>query len=374
MQKSKILLFAILLLLSSCISQFIPQTAEDKQILVVEGLITNQYEGNTIKLSRSLPLGGISSAKPLSGCNVTVSDNTGRVEEFYEHTAGTYTPSPDFIGEVGKTYILHIKSNSVTGSINYESLPVEMKPVPEVDSVFYEKETISPSSNTSAGEQGCQVYLNTHDPGNSCKFYRWEFSETWEFILPYAVPNKVCWISSSSDVINIKNTSVLAENRINRYPLTFISNKSDRVKVKYSILVKQYSMTEDEFTYWDKLQNLSQQVGGLYDIIPSAVPSNVFSKVDPAEKVLGYFSVSATSSKRIFIKDHFAGLIDLYKDCPQDTLDYSAPIPNLNNTVWVIVDHPIPPPSYRVITYTRGCADCTARGTSTPPDFWSEGN
>jgi hypothetical protein len=215
--------------------------------------------------------------------------------------------------------------------------------------------------------------VNTHDPLNQCKFYRWEFDETWEFILPYAVPNKICWVSDNSDVINIKSTSVLAEDKITRFPLNFISNENDKLRVKYSILVKQYSLNEDEYLYWEKLQNISQQVGGLYDIIPSSISSNVYSPDDPTEKVLGYFSVSASTTKRLFIKDNFSGLIDLYKDCAQDTVFNGRPIANLNSTVWVIIDHPMPPPSYKIITYSKGCADCTARGTKIKPDFWIDG-
>ena len=51
----QILLLSILLFLSSCITQFIPHTTEDKQLLVVEGLITDQPGVNTIKLSSTVP-------------------------------------------------------------------------------------------------------------------------------------------------------------------------------------------------------------------------------------------------------------------------------------------------------------------------------
>lgn len=109
-------------------------------------------------------------------------------------------------------------------------------------------------------------------------------------------------------------------------------------------------------------------------MIPSGVPSNVYSVDDPNEKVMGYFSVSANSSKRIFIKDNFSGLFTPYTDnaCIGDTIFGNWPIPNLNTYVWIIIEHTVPPPPYNVITYSRGCADCTVRGTNTPPDFWNE--
>jgi len=71
----RITLMSFLLLVNSCITPFIPKTNEDKKILVVEGLITDQRDTNIIKLSRSLPLGTGSSSIPVQGCLVTISDD-----------------------------------------------------------------------------------------------------------------------------------------------------------------------------------------------------------------------------------------------------------------------------------------------------------
>jgi hypothetical protein len=369
----QIVVVLILLLINSCIIQFIPETNEDKELLVVEGLITDQPGVNTVLLSKSLPLGRKIVAKPLKGCIVKISDDLGQIYSFRETVAGTYVTDPTkFQGVVGRKYVLHINTNTSYNNLNYESFPMEMKPVPPIDSLYYEKKTIIETDVYSQKTEGCQIYLNTHDPGNSCKFYRWEFGETWEFRLPYSVPNRICWLSGNSDRINVKNTTVLSQARINRYPLSFISNATDRLKVKYSMLVNQYSLNEDEYIYWEKLQNITEQVGGLYDITPAAIPSNVYCLEDPNEKVLGYFSVSATKSKRLFIKDYFAGIVDLYKECPSDTIFGMGPIIGLNTSVWVIVDNLGETPPNRVITYTKGCADCTVRGTNKEPVFWKD--
>ncbi len=377
-----LLVFSLLFLPVSCITQFIPHTGEDKHLLVVEGLITDQPEPYTIKLSWSLPLGSDVGVSPVSGCVVTISDNLSNTYNLRETDPGKYVSDPsEFQGSIGRFYTLHINANNSGSMTNsegnhiYESAPVEMKEVPPIDSVFFEKVAIEQSSSSSAGIDGCEIYINTHDPSNQCKFYRWEFDETWKFEIPYSVPNKICWVSDDSKIINIKNTSVFAEDRVERYPLYFISNGSDRLKVRYSILVHQYSINEDEYNYWDKLQTLSEQVGGLYDVIPSAVSSNVFNSVDPAERVQGYFSVSAATSKRIFISTHFAGQADPYSAdrCIADTLFPGDPIPSsIGINAWIIISNFMPP--YQVYTYSKGCYDCTVRGTNIKPDFWIENN
>jgi hypothetical protein len=370
---SYIVLSLFLLIVGGCITEFVPHTDEDPDLLVVEGLITDQPEAYTVRLSRSMPLGKAATIKPLKGCTISITDDLGNTYHLSESsTAGTYlTDKATFRGVVGRKYTLHINTNNSTSTRHtYESMPMELRAVPAIDSLYYEKVIIQEKTEDTAPEDGCQVYLNTHDSQEKCKFYRWDYVETWKFQLPYFVPNQTCWISSNSNEINIKNTSVLSVDKVTRYPLKFISNETDRLDVRYSILVNQYSLNEDEFTYWEKLQNISEDIGGLYDIIPSTIPGNMLCVEDPAEQVLGYFSVSARTSKRIYIDENFRGLVNLYRECPADTVAYGAPLEGLNVYVWVIVENQ--EEGWEVTTYTKGCADCTVRGTTTKPDFWTD--
>jgi hypothetical protein len=268
-------LILYLLTINSCIVQFLPETTEDQDILVVEGLITDQPGQQSVKISTSMPLGTRSTAKPLTGCNVTLSDDLGNSFSMNENNEGTYSTGSSFQASVGRYYTLHIHTNATHHNLNYKSAPVLMKPVPPIDSVYYERVVLSQATDGYPSGEGCKVYLNSHDPKNACRFYRWEFTETWEFRLPYIVSNKTCWISNNSDNINIKTTSSLSEDKIERQPVNFITNGSDRLKILYSILINQYSLNEDEYAYWEKLENTTEQVGTLYDIIPASIPSNI---------------------------------------------------------------------------------------------------
>ena len=64
---------------------------------------------------------------------------------------------------------------------------------------------------------------------------------------------------------------------------------------------------------------------------------------------------------------------DLYSDCENASVSYFDSIPGLNHGVWVIIDEPQPYPGFRILTFTKGCADCTVRGTNIQPDYWYEG-
>lgn len=354
-----ILTLVTLLLLNGCIVQFIPDINEEQSFLVIEGMVTNLNQRYTVKMSRSVAVGAREKPLPVTNSFVSVTDDENNRYLLSEKKPGIYqTDSLTFRGVIGRKYTLHIQSLG----LNYESTPMEMKPVPPIDSVYFEKETRE-SQNSFLPVNGCQIYLNTFDQTNSCKYYRWEYVETWKFVLPYPVVNNTCWISSNSSNIYIKNTSVLREDRVTKYPLQFVSDETDRLLERYSLLVNQYSVSEEEYTYWEKLQKVSESVGGLYDVTPMTIQSNIECIEDPNEKVLGYFSVSAVSSKRIYIDGFRGNFIDFYSECPVDTLPASANI----SDIWILNRLP-----ELVITNKLGCADCTVRGTKVKPDFWIE--
>ncbi len=370
----RILLPIILISAGSCISQFVPVTDEAKSFLVVEGLLTNQNIAYKVKISRSSSIGSTKPGPVVSNCVVYVTDDQNNKYTFKEKPAGTYkSDSLLFRGVVGRKYILHITS----GVRSYETFPIEMKPVPPIDSLFA---NIVYKDSYAIGEPvpGYQVYINTHDPANKCNFFRWDFTETWEFRLPYTyetIKNRICWKTALAKNIYIKNTTSLKEARVAKFPLNFITTETDRLTIKYSILINQYSINQDEFEYWEKLQRLTEASGGLYDVVPMSVGSNIHCLNNPEEKVLGFFSVSSVTVKRLFIRNTLTGFPDFYAGCPVDTVNIRTPIEGLNQSVFILDRFSAEPPStaeYFVLTDKKACVDCTVSGTSKRPQFWDE--
>jgi hypothetical protein len=358
-----------LLLIAGCTVQFFPDIDLNQEQLVVEGLITDQNRINRVKLSRSRPVGMPLVRKTVKGAVVTITDENGVVTTMTESPTGTYsTDSLKFRGRVGGLYSLNIKINNAT----YETDFIEMKPVPQVNSLYYEKVVITDSKDERLAEEGCRIYLDSFDPSGKCLFFRWDYTETWEYHIPYPVTNRVCWIFNRSNEILIKNTSIYNQARVSKYPLLFITNKNDKLKVKYSILVNQYSLNEAEYDFWEKVKNISQNTGSLYDITPMAIQSNIRCITHPEENVNGYFSVSAVTQKRLFVREKFLGMPHFYSYCATDTIYGRLPEEGLNTKYWVIEDYQNEVPSWWVITEYRECADCTTEGTKEKPPFWDE--
>ena len=73
-------LFLSLLLMNTCVTEFVPDIEEDEQLLVVQGLLTDQPVRDTIYLSRSLPMGLKKDAKPLARHIVRITDELGNTQ------------------------------------------------------------------------------------------------------------------------------------------------------------------------------------------------------------------------------------------------------------------------------------------------------
>jgi hypothetical protein len=378
MKKETFILYILLSALSSCVVQFIPEIDENRDFMVVDASVTNQNSTYKIKITRVSRFGLENSISPVIGCAVSVTDDLGNTSIFREQQYGLYiSDSLTFRGETGRKYVLNINDD---GNI-YESDQMELKPVPEIDSLYAVLE-YNNSYTLGSPVPGFQIYLNTSDPADECKYYRWIYEETWEFHIPFDYPaiiNRVCWKYAFSNKLYLKNVAALNENRISAFPLNFITTETDRLKVKYSILVKQYSLNEDEYIYWEKIQKTTQDVGGLYDMVPMSIKGNIHCLNKPDEIILGYFSVASVASKRIFISNTILESSNFYSDCPEDIVPVTTSISGLNKYVWILYilyerlnDNPPPPTmDYYVLTTKNNCVDCTLDGSKTMPPYWN---
>ena len=106
------ILLILIFLAGNCITPFLPETEEEKDMLVVKGMITDQYVIDSVKLTRSVPLDKKNLERPYTGCTVTVEDDLGNVFTLTESEPGLYITDPEeFHGVVGRKYKLTIRNN-----------------------------------------------------------------------------------------------------------------------------------------------------------------------------------------------------------------------------------------------------------------------
>lgn len=300
MSRSNLIIGSVFIFLTSCVESFYPDIKRYEDLLVVSGILTNQPGECIVNLTRSFKY------DELKGQNVTMAkvsiiDQLGNEESLIETNPGEYRPSfAEFKGIAGQKYQLKIET--LQGEVFKSSWEELLAPV-NIDSLYYVFETPKGvDANNDIDNIGCQFYLNNHSEKDS--YYKWEYQETWEYWIPYGYyknGNNICWMSTNSTEIMVKSTEDIEPNRIIGFPVKFISTSTNRLSVRYSILVKQYSLNKANYAYYLQTQSINSSMGGLYDSPPSQLIGNIYNITYPEKPVLGFFQVSGVSEKRIFI-------------------------------------------------------------------------
>ena len=160
------------------------------------------------------------------------------------------------------------------------------------------------------------IYVATHDPTGNTRYYLWDFVETYQhnafYYARYKVVNSTiverpageqnyyCWSIINSTNIFLGSTKKFSEDRIN-FPIMFIPKGSIKVSIKYTLFVRQQALTEESFLYWQQLQKTTENIGGLFDPLPSRVVGNVHNVADSTEPVMGYITGGSITSQRFWI-------------------------------------------------------------------------
>jgi len=374
--------FLLLLLLTNCVEPFPLTSIDYDDLLVVEGLITDESKQHIVTLSRTSKLNDLIFI-PEQGAEVKLQVNKGFFIPLTETSPGVYQTS-QYAGSIGATYRLLLKTHD---NKEYTSKEVLLKPTPPIGKVYAKYPVIN------SGEKGVQIYLDTEDPANQTHFYRWTYEETYEIKTPYpskfvwlggnnityrvqAVDN--CWASDTSSNVIISTTKGLVNDRVTALPVRFISSTAPELVIKYSLLVKQYALTEEAYLFWKQMKNVNETQGSLFDIQPGEVSGNVFS-ISGNEKVLGYFDAASASLNRSFFvpKDFEASGYtppQILQSC-LETDPVEIPIEKLGATMEVyqkslaIYDALGAGPS-SVLLLRISCCDCTSKGTTVRPTFW----
>ncbi|MGA1978646.1 MAG: DUF4249 domain-containing protein [Bacteroidales bacterium] len=393
-------------LLNTCIDPYTPSLAKYKSALVVEGLVTDENAPYEVILSRTFQ--STDSVIPkVTDAVVYISDEEGNMTNLSNSGNGIYkTDSTQFIGVPGKTYNLHIQTSDGN---KYESEPCQMTPVAGIDSIYFAREE---QINSTQGKTltGIEIYLNTDEESAGSGYFRWTYDETWKFSLPSPklynyidstdiVPltnvKEFCWKSNESGEILVGSILPGQPHALEKEPVLFIqSDLSDRLTVRYSLIVKQLSVSQKEFDFWNNLQQVNESGGSIFDTQPYSVISNIYNVDNPGETVLGYFSVSAVQQKRIYINPvnlNGMNLPQYQYDCTEFIVspdDYNVNlVPGEPRWTWHRVYNlfmsaggmtfvePIYDANgdlYKLVFVKNECSDCSLSGSANKPDFWTD--
>jgi len=284
----------ILTLFTSCETHIPIDYEVPDPAVVVDGLITDQPGPYEVRLSytAAYAVNADGNNRPVTGAMVIIEDDAGNSELLSESTPGTYDTSPDGIrGMVGRSYVIRIE---LMDGREIESNPEELLPVPEIDSLYYEFQAVSPNQL-----QGHRVYAAIEDPGNEMNFYRWKWQGFYIFYMSSEIEVITCF-QREFDINKINvNSDQYIDGNVFFQPIALIPHFANDY---YLIQVFQQSLTGDAYDFWNQVNEQGTQVGSIFDPIPSRIRGNCYYTDDLDEPVYGYFGASAIFREELMMK------------------------------------------------------------------------
>ena len=367
-----------------------PSVKNNPFILVVDGIIINGNESTLITLSRTKSLTDSTPTTKELGAKVSVVGQSGISFPLIELGNGQYA-TDQLLLNTAEPYQLKITTSD---NNEFRSEFSKVLSSPPIDSVYWQQDS-----------SGVQIYLDTHDPANSTRYYRWENVESWEYhsaynsFLEYVDENNIisrnltrqifrCYQTQLLPNIEVTNTTHLSSDIVYKYKVIDIATGTEKLSVEYSDLIKQYVISAEAFNYWTNLKKNTEQLGTLFDLQPFTELGNIKCVNNSGVKCIGFISFSSVQERRVFInykeitKWNYKPYYNAYGLCvilkePADSisqffLPFGGPYGNsMIGTSLVPAPDPANPPEVVYLFSTNLCVDCTLHGGSTiKPAFW----
>ena len=359
-----------------CIKSYTPNVHSPVTgYLVVEGNINTAPTTTTITLSRTEPLTDTASQLFENGATIAVEGSDGSIYNGAQAGSGQYSFGAIPLDST-KTYRLDITTADGT---RFMSEFVKVIPTPPIDSIY-------PSYDGS----GAHILVDAHNPQNNTRCYMWNWSETWEFhaaeysyyeyngsavvIRPPADEVYTCWRNDVSTSVLIYSSAKLSEDVVSRFQLTLIPEGDQRLSVEYSILVNQWGLSDSAYDYFQLMQTNTENLGSIFDPLPSSLKGNIYCVSDPSQPVVGYVNASSIQTLRVFIQRPINWPY-LFECGQKDTTlpadkDLARNFAGGNGAAYTPLTSTTPPGEGWVSNLST-CTNCiTMGGTNVKPAFW----
>ncbi len=370
---------ASVLMLRSCVDPFEPEIRESQEVIVINGVVTDREGWHRATVSMSAPYNE-PFFNPVRGCVVVVLDEEGEIRTYSEKEPGVYEVwlEKSFL-RVGKSFSMEVFTPS---GDHYVSDFDTLLACPPVDSVYYEVRAEG-TSDPGVTRYGLQFFCDVSGREEDARNFRWLLEETWEYTSPYTATYiwfggavlpllkdtvSTCYRMDPVPTLFAASNRSLNSNRIRKFPLHYVSNATPRLLRSYNLLVKQHSLSNQAFAYWEQMAAQSGAEGGLYETQPSTAKGNFYGRENPGKEVLGCFYATQQQETRIMVEEEFDFFIPWYT-CTLDTIQSVRELGSLY-PYYLFSLNPMgagPPYTYG----SRSCFDCREKGGSNvKPDFW----
>jgi hypothetical protein len=346
----------VILLLSSCISPF-DLVDNFQEVLVVEGLITDQPGPYVVKLSKSIPATATAQLDEpvfVSGASVVIHDDQGNSETLNEKSSGNYYTS-SFQGVIGRTYSITITTDE--GS-TYQSAPEKLEPVGDFANLRYEFAQNEPAppiyvhfplgaEHHIESRNGFNVYIDSKVLAEQEGRVWWRWIGTFKIFThpelqvevvttpgpaghPVAIPAAppcsgydvifphtpraklfgplrpctccICWTTEYNSYPILSDPKFVNGNGgVNNFKIAFIDANRRTFYEKYHLQVEQLSVSPTIYNFWKRVLVQKSNSSNLFQTPSPKTGGNITASSTNAIPAIGYFAASSVKTHSISI-------------------------------------------------------------------------
>lgn len=300
-------LILLLLTVGGCIDEISFESEFGESRLVVDGSIHNGPGPYTVRVGEIQPDETL--PVPLSDATITLINSRGNRVSFHETETGIYqTIDENFRGEPGETY--HIEIELVDGR-SFFSEP-ETMPQKTASSTVHLETGFVPEQTASGNARDVPVVFVSADTdlpeSEESLFLKWNVEGLYAFREiqrsgPFAPRANKCFITQKIDpqTIHLFSGAQSGSGQIKNQLLTEERVVQHKFFIRYYFNVVTSAITEQRYNYWQRVDEMINQSGTIFDVPPATVPGNIKSKSPNAIPALGYFEVVASDTSREFV-------------------------------------------------------------------------
>jgi hypothetical protein len=325
-------LLIIVILTGGCQEIYNPEVDSLEGIIVVEGLITNLNEPSFVKITIAKQYKNSSRRDSLvTRASVIIMEDNQSNYLLHEADSGYYVTNPlEFVAKPGHTYTLQITTRK---GEKYQSTPQLMLPPATIDSLYGEildKEYIYKDvhgKTVGKMEEGAQTFADFKS--NTALPVQYRFKSTLlvgskyvdKSTSPYPSvvyiwekqnPDNTIILTGSAGTNTISSGTAYP---VNFYPFNeyLYGMGADEHIENWFLQVRQYSINNETYLYYNEVNKLISSTGALFDPIASQLTGNISCTSNPDLEALGFFEVSGCVKRSCYIKPH----------TDYNTIDYS---------------------------------------------------
>lgn len=324
----------VVFIIFGCVDQLDITTDREVRVLVVEGSMTTREGPHTVLLTESVKYGDVFEGfiEGVANARVSIRDNSGEVTHLTEVETGIYQTPASFRGIIGRSYSLQIETKD---GRSYFSLPEEMVPVPEIDSlsIRYVSTPIRDASGAVTEVGGLSIFTHFKDPESDENFYLWKNNGTFQIDTNpelYVNPNPDigpqpkdccdrCWIQEQNEANFTLFSDANSNGSTIQNQVGYIEDDGLRYSTKYLVRIEQFSISKEAFQFFDLIQEQLSIDGDIFDPPPATIRGNMIRLDEPDESVIGFFRVSDIQTDSLFLfpsdLEKLKGTIFIPDDC-----------------------------------------------------------